>query len=323
MDPADIPLPPSPTIQPQETPLSPTPSSSSLNMFSPAPKQASSSPFNTPRNLASKLVRPTSTSSPVPAVSKLSLGNGPRTDSERDLFSLGQSRVDTPVLGDGKGVETPGAAMAEVEAMLAGVADSAANEENAAAALGDNVLPSSAETKPAVKAEEVNPESVPLPAEDASELPREELEQKYQSLLERTSKADQILKESSPILTEGINDADALEGWVRMITGKAEMATMEIKRLNDKLARESWVPESSCIGGLRGFHLSVCSTSFTHGGSKGNTSDGTIFFFCFDRFPEGPTGTVRTFPIFSCEHISSACSGESRLDHLPSAAQDR
>lgn len=36
----------------------------------------------------------------------------------------------------------------------------------------------------------------------------------------------------------GIADSDALEGWVRMVTGKVDMITTELTRLQEKMKRE-------------------------------------------------------------------------------------
>jgi hypothetical protein len=48
--------------------------------------------------------------------------------------------------------------------------------------------------------------------------------------------ADKVLKELTP-LEGGIGDHEALEGWVRMMKGKVEMITEEMKRLQGKIAR--------------------------------------------------------------------------------------
>lgn len=45
-----------------------------------------------------------------------------------------------------------------------------------------------------------------------------------------------MIKELTPL--DGISDADALDGWVRMVSGKVEMMTGEIARLQGKLNRE-------------------------------------------------------------------------------------
>lgn len=50
-----------------------------------------------------------------------------------------------------------------------------------------------------------------------------------------------MFKELTP-LEGGVADADALEGWVRMVTGKVGMMNDELKRLQDKLRCE-------CSGG--------------------------------------------------------------------------
>lgn len=50
--------------------------------------------------------------------------------------------------------------------------------------------------------------------------------------------ADEVLRSLTP-LEGGIADAQALEGWVRMMVGKVEVMGEEMKRLQGKLARES------------------------------------------------------------------------------------
>lgn len=59
------------------------------------------------------------------------------------------------------------------------------------------------------------------------------------------------MKELTP-LEGGIGDSEALEGWVRMMNGKVEMITEEMKRLQGKINRASLsglilrgVPDSS------------------------------------------------------------------------------
>lgn len=48
-----------------------------------------------------------------------------------------------------------------------------------------------------------------------------------------------MLKELTPV-DGGIADSDALEGWVRMVTGKVDMITTELTRLQDKMKRKFW-----------------------------------------------------------------------------------
>ena len=161
--------------------------------------------------------------------------DGKRVDSDRDLFSLGLSGTGTPAV-DGAGNETPGHTLAETEALLAKV-------DERTQALSESEPPSEGTTMDADKAgdtaaksgvDSVEPE---IQVEDVSSLSREELEQKYKALAEKAGKADAVLKATSPILNEGIADSDALEGWIKMINGKAEMGPTEIKRLTDKLSR--------------------------------------------------------------------------------------
>jgi hypothetical protein len=49
--------------------------------------------------------------------------------------------------------------------------------------------------------------------------------------------ANKIIKELTP-LEGGVQDSEALEGWVRMQNGKVDMGSEELKRLQSKLARE-------------------------------------------------------------------------------------
>jgi hypothetical protein len=60
----------------------------------------------------------------------------------------------------------------------------------------------------------------------------------YDALKVKADKANAILRKASPLLTDGISDTDALESWVKMVSGKVEMGDSEMKRLSDKLARE-------------------------------------------------------------------------------------
>lgn len=57
-----------------------------------------------------------------------------------------------------------------------------------------------------------------------------------QGLKATVDKANEILRSASPLLTDGIADADALESWVKMVGGKLEMGDSEMKRIGDKLA---------------------------------------------------------------------------------------
>ncbi|WWC88507.1 uncharacterized protein L201_003418 [Kwoniella dendrophila CBS 6074] len=67
-----------------------------------------------------------------------------------------------------------------------------------------------------------------------SERRYEDLSQRFTTLLTQSHKANKVLKDLTP-LEGGIADHEALEGWVRMVTGKVEMITAEMKRLQDKL----------------------------------------------------------------------------------------
>ncbi|KAJ9118185.1 hypothetical protein QFC22_004089 [Naganishia vaughanmartiniae] len=58
------------------------------------------------------------------------------------------------------------------------------------------------------------------------------------------ARASQILREASPLLNAGIDDPDALEGWVKMVVGKIKVGDEEMKRLSGKLAlQESRIEE--------------------------------------------------------------------------------
>lgn len=252
LDPADIPLPPSPDLRPIDIPLPTTPQSTGTSLLSPELKPSpNTSLFNTPRNLVSKLPGIVRTSTPTTnaagAVGDVA-GDGKRVDSERDLFSLGLSGAVTPAPGaEGAGDETPGHTMADTEALLAKVDERAQglsekeNDTTIDVSLGDAVeveATASAATEPVVEEVTAEPIKPVVEVEDISAFSREELEQKYKALFEKAGKADIVLKSVSPLLNEGIADADALEGWVQMISGKAEMGSTEIKRLNDKLSRK-------------------------------------------------------------------------------------
>lgn len=67
----------------------------------------------------------------------------------------------------------------------------------------------------------------------AAERRFEDLSERYTVLLSQSHAANSVLKELTP-LEGGIGDADALEGWVRMVTGKVDMMTIELRRLQEK-----------------------------------------------------------------------------------------
>ncbi|KAK8858687.1 hypothetical protein IAR55_002916 [Kwoniella newhampshirensis] len=62
----------------------------------------------------------------------------------------------------------------------------------------------------------------------------EDLSQRFTSLLTQTHNANKVLKDLTP-LEGGAADHEALEGWVRMMNGKVEMITDEMKRLQSRL----------------------------------------------------------------------------------------
>ena len=56
----------------------------------------------------------------------------------------------------------------------------------------------------------------------------------YSGLVAQVEKANKVIKELTP-LEGGVQDSEALEGWVRMQNGKVEMVTEELQRLQSKL----------------------------------------------------------------------------------------
>lgn len=69
---------------------------------------------------------------------------------------------------------------------------------------------------------------------------------KYTALVTQVENANKVIKDLTP-LEGGVQDAGALEDWVRMQNGKVDMVTEELKRLQSKLTRKSkftpWMPE--------------------------------------------------------------------------------
>ncbi|KAK1925787.1 hypothetical protein DB88DRAFT_485114 [Papiliotrema laurentii] len=71
----------------------------------------------------------------------------------------------------------------------------------------------------------------------------QDLSNRFTTLLTQKHNADKVLKELTP-LEGGIADSEALEGWVRMMNGKVEMITEEMKRLQGKISlQESRIEE--------------------------------------------------------------------------------
>ncbi|WVR06450.1 hypothetical protein IAU60_003481 [Kwoniella sp. DSM 27419] len=62
----------------------------------------------------------------------------------------------------------------------------------------------------------------------------EDLSKRFTTLLTQSHNANKVLKDLTP-LEGGIADHEAMEGWIRMMNGKVEMLTAEMKRLQDKL----------------------------------------------------------------------------------------
>ena len=61
---------------------------------------------------------------------------------------------------------------------------------------------------------------------------------KYTSLVGQVDNVNKVIKELTP-LEGGVQDLEALEGWIRMQNGKVDMVTEELKRLQSKLTRMS------------------------------------------------------------------------------------
>jgi len=61
---------------------------------------------------------------------------------------------------------------------------------------------------------------------------------KYTELVGQVENANKVIKELTP-LEGGVQDSEALEGWMRMQNGKVDMVTEELKRLQSKLTRTS------------------------------------------------------------------------------------
>ena len=67
-----------------------------------------------------------------------------------------------------------------------------------------------------------------------SVLTSPEMSLQYSGLVAQVEKANKVIKELTP-LEGGVQDSEALEGWVRMQNGKVEMVTEELQRLQSKL----------------------------------------------------------------------------------------
>ena len=64
-----------------------------------------------------------------------------------------------------------------------------------------------------------------------------EMSLQYSGLVAQVEKANKVIKQLTP-LEGGVQDSEALEGWVRMQNGKVEMVTEELQRLQSKLTCE-------------------------------------------------------------------------------------
>lgn len=64
-----------------------------------------------------------------------------------------------------------------------------------------------------------------------------DLSKRFTTLLSQSHSANKVLRDYTPI-EGGIADADAFEGWVRMMKTKVDMGADEMRRLQDKIRRE-------------------------------------------------------------------------------------
>lgn len=55
-------------------------------------------------------------------------------------------------------------------------------------------------------------------------------------LASKVERVNKLLCEASPLLRAGIDDADALDGWLTMVNGKLQVSAEEIRRLSDKIS---------------------------------------------------------------------------------------
>ncbi|EJT49636.1 vesicle-mediated transport-related protein [Trichosporon asahii var. asahii CBS 2479] len=100
----------------------------------------------------------------------------------------------------------------------------------------EKVKKDAAEEKPAAKVEDEVPAPIrlPTPTEDDPAKTLADTERRFEGRTCDSYAANKVLKELTPV-DGGIADSDALEGWVRMVTGKVDMITTELTRLQDKM----------------------------------------------------------------------------------------
>ncbi|GHJ89725.1 hypothetical protein NliqN6_6127 [Naganishia liquefaciens] len=209
VDPASIPLPPSPEVVPFILTETNTPDLSLAGTGTATPTIATGlSLFNTPRN-------------PLPTSPSSALGIH-RTKTPSPLSS---PVVAPTTVAAGQEDDIP--AVIEEEVAVA--------KEPAPPAVSSEMSGESAAQKADIPDSTVKVEAV-------SEVQPSNAE--YDALKVKADKANAILRKASPLLTDGISDTDALESWVKMVSGKVEMGDSEMKRLSDKLAlQESRIKE--------------------------------------------------------------------------------
>lgn len=53
---------------------------------------------------------------------------------------------------------------------------------------------------------------------------------------DKIARVNELLRNASPLLRAGIDDTDALDGWLRMVNGKLQVSDEEVRRLSDKIS---------------------------------------------------------------------------------------
>ncbi|WWC62715.1 uncharacterized protein I303_105312 [Kwoniella dejecticola CBS 10117] len=151
---------------------------------------------------------------------------GPSADQEVPKLGLQVATPDTENKEDvvGLGMDVIGADNEKVEIQITRNGDAAKDDgPDGETGIGIGV------EKPVI---ELSGEEIKKLAD--SERRYEDLSQRFTTLLTQSHKANQVLKELTP-LEGGIADHEAMEGWIRMVTSKVDMITAEMKRLQDKL----------------------------------------------------------------------------------------
>lgn len=238
LDPADIPLPPSPDLSPAADISLPVVSESSPANIAPTEK---TSIFDTPRKNVVESVTTT------PAVIKATTTT--ETKGQDQESESAEAGIEKSQDGQTKDSHQDKAGPAKSSKAGKKAAKRAAAKEKALAKKQEQEEEDVASEQQAPNTTEAStpdttePATVSNKTADAQEtglalLSREQLEQKFQDLLIKTDKVNAVLKQSSPLLNEGIEDVDAIEGWIKMIGGKAEVGLDEIKRLNEKVVSQ-------------------------------------------------------------------------------------